>query len=60
MKHQALFSLKDKIKKIYMSSAAILHNCLRVKWFLPCKNIIATLCLQYINIWQLHKISFGP
>ena len=31
MKHQALFSSKDKSKKIKMSSAAILLGALRVK-----------------------------
>ena len=31
MKYQALFSLKDKSKKIKMSSAAFLFGALRVK-----------------------------
>ena len=35
MKHQALFSLKDKSKNINVSSAAILLGTLRAKlWFI--------------------------
>ena len=31
MNHQALFSLKDKVRKIKVSSAAIVLGCLRAK-----------------------------
>ena len=38
MKHQALFSSKDKTKKIKVSSAAILRGALRVKYYLKNKK----------------------
>ena len=44
MKHQALFSLKDKSKKIKVSSAAILLGALRVNSDQPVMVHLDTLC----------------
>ena len=40
MKHQALFSLKDKSNKVKVSSAAFLFGALRVKNRLICSTFI--------------------
>ena len=51
MKHQALFSSKDKSKKIKMSSAAILHGAISVtennskNWDTP--KIITAIVLKW-------------
>ena len=67
MKYQALFSSKDKSKKIKMSSAAILFGALRVKVDLQgdpyCMTHVACQVMQHVNYpktyasWQIYYIE---